>query len=71
MMHTRARTRMAGNGNYAPPCAPMRPLAELIDAITEQATRLRPPSSGQPHAFHEDKSELVGALRRLAREARR
>ncbi|PZW44858.1 hypothetical protein C8P66_11325 [Humitalea rosea] len=59
---------------HAPPAPPARcrlvPLADLIDAITQQATRLRPPSAGQPHAFHEDKSELVGELRRLAARLR-
>ena len=48
----------------------MRTMAEIVAAIVEQATRLGPPSGRNPHQFHEQKSELIGALRGLAKRVR-
>jgi hypothetical protein len=41
-----------------------------LDALAARVARLAP-SHRDPHRFHEDKSEVVAELRRLAREVRR
>lgn len=45
------------------------PLAEQLLAIARQVDQLRP-DHRDPHRFHEIKSEVEAALRRLAAEAR-
>ncbi len=50
------------------------PLSELVADIVARARRLRAPCPRHPHAFHEDKGDLVGALmdlEHLIRETRR
>lgn len=44
-------------------------LAERLHGLADQVLRLAPPSSRNPEGFHIAKSELVGELRRLARDA--
>lgn len=46
-------------------------LAEAVAHIAARAERLRPPCHRDPHAFHDDKGELVGALRDLQRRVGR
>lgn len=45
-------------------------LAAQLDSLAEAIARMRPLSSRNPHAFHEDRSELAGRARALARRAR-
>lgn len=45
-------------------------LAAELDALAEAIARMKPPSNHNPHAFHEDRSELAGKARALARRAR-
>jgi hypothetical protein len=40
-------------------------IAQEVAAIKEMGRRLRPPLNERPHAFHEDKSDLVRALELL------
>ncbi len=44
----------------------MTSLGEVIADIVDQVRRIRPSSARNPHAFHEDKSEVIGALNDLA-----
>ncbi|MDX8517966.1 hypothetical protein [Mesorhizobium dulcispinae] len=47
----------------------MKPtIAERLHDIADRLARLTP-SHRDPHRYHEDKSELIDALRRLASEA--
>lgn len=41
-------------------------IAAELDALAERVARLRPPSSHNPHAFHEDRSELAHDIRAIA-----
>lgn len=45
-------------------------LATALDHLAEQVARMRPLSSRNPHAFHEDRSELASRARALALRAR-
>lgn len=45
-----------------------RPIGELVLTILARASAIQPPSHRNPEQFHEDKSELIAALRRLLRE---
>ena len=42
----------------------------LVAQIVEQVRRMRPPCARHPHAFHEDKGDVIGALRELAEMVR-
>ncbi len=44
----------------------MKTMGEVVAGIVEQAARLSPPSGRNPLQFHEQKSDLVGALKGLA-----
>lgn len=46
------------------------PRAGILDNLAYKVERLTP-HPRRPERFHEDKSEIVAELRRLAREARR
>lgn len=41
-------------------------IAAEIDALAERIARIRPPSSRNPHAFHEDRSEVAHDARAIA-----
>jgi hypothetical protein len=45
-------------------------LAAELDALAEAIARMKPPSNHNPHAFHEDRSELASTARKLAKRAR-
>lgn len=45
-------------------------LAAELDRLAEAIARLRPPQNNNPHAFHEDRSELAGRARGLAQRCR-
>jgi len=45
-------------------------LAAALDEFAEAISRLKPPSARNPHAFHEDRSELASQARALALRAR-
>lgn len=45
-------------------------LAAELDGLAAAIARLRPLSSHNPHAFHEDRSELASRARALALRAR-
>lgn len=45
-------------------------LAAQLDALAVAIARMRPLSSQNPHAFHEDRSELASRARALALRAR-
>lgn len=70
--HTCARAhkkRMGLDGHPCPPCPPQpRPIAEVLETIA-QRLRCLGPDHRDPHRFHEQKSEIVAELRRLARSA--
>jgi hypothetical protein len=45
-------------------------LAAELDALAEAIARMKPPSNRNPHAFHEDRSELAGKARAIAQRCR-
>jgi hypothetical protein len=45
-------------------------LAAELDALAEAIARMKPPSNHNPHAFHEDRSELASRARAIAKRAR-
>lgn len=45
-------------------------LAAELDALAQAIARMKPPSNRNPHAFHEDRSELASQARRLAERCR-
>lgn len=45
-------------------------LAAELDALAGAIARMRPPQNHNPHAFHEDRSELASQARALALRAR-
>ena len=45
-------------------------LAAELDALAEAIARLKPISARNPHAFHEERSELASRARALALQAR-
>lgn len=45
-------------------------LAAELDKLAEAIARMRPPMNSNPHAFHEDRSEVASRARILARRAR-
>jgi hypothetical protein len=45
-------------------------LAAELDALAEAISRMKPPSNHNPHAFHEDRSELASKARSIAKRAR-
>jgi hypothetical protein len=44
--------------------------AAELDKLAERAARMRPPMNSNPHAFHEDRSELAAAIRAIAMRLR-
>jgi hypothetical protein len=62
-IHTRAGAKRNENMGH---CGTLGPSA-LIDVLASQVARLIP-SHRDPHRFHEEKSEIVAALRQIARE---
>jgi hypothetical protein len=40
--------------------------AKALDALAERIARIRPPLNSNPHAFHEDRSEVAHEARRVA-----
>ena len=59
MLAERARAKIGRSVSNAPP------IGEALRLLAEQVERLAP-SHRDPHAFHEAKSEIAHALRRLA-----
>lgn len=56
--------------------APAHPMSQTeiaiaIATIKERARRLRPPQNGNPHQWHEDKSELVRDIEVLENAVRK
>jgi hypothetical protein len=47
-----------------------RDLAAELDALAQAIARMKPPSNHNPHAFHEDRSELASRARAIAKRAR-
>lgn len=45
-------------------------LAAEIDKLASAIARMRPPQNSNPHAFHEDRSELASQARLLAQRCR-
>jgi hypothetical protein len=45
-------------------------LAVALDELAGAIARIRPPMNSNPHAFHEDRSELASRARTLALRAR-
>jgi hypothetical protein len=45
-------------------------IAAELDALAQSIARMKPPSNHNPHAFHEDRSELAGEARAIARRLR-
>lgn len=45
-------------------------LAAELDTLAQAIARMRPPQNNNPHAFHEDRSELASRARALALRAR-
>ena len=45
-------------------------LAAELDVLAAAIARMRPPQNSNPHAFHEDRSELASRARALALRAR-
>lgn len=41
-------------------------IAAELDALAERIARIRPPSNRNPHAFHEDRSEVAHDARAIA-----
>ncbi len=64
MHHVRAHTYGAGTERVATHAHPGPPA--MLEALADRVSRLSP-SHRDPHRFHEDKSEVVAELRRLAR----
>jgi hypothetical protein len=47
-----------------------RDLAAELDEVAQAIARMRPPQSHNPHAFHEDRSELASKVRAIAERLR-
>ncbi len=64
--HAHARARVCG-GQYkgSASCASCASCGEALADLARRVSRLRP-DHRKPEQFHEDKSEIVAALRRLA-----
>jgi hypothetical protein len=45
-------------------------LAAELDALAVAIARMRPPQNHNPHAFHEDRSELASRARSIAQRVR-
>jgi hypothetical protein len=47
-----------------------RDIAAELDELAIAIARMKPPSNRNPHAFHEDRSELASQARSIAKRAR-
>lgn len=45
-------------------------LATELDTLAQAIARMKPPSNHNPHAFHEDRSELASMARAIAQRCR-
>ena len=45
-------------------------IAAELERLADAIVRMRPPQNSNPHAFHEDKSELASRARQLARRCK-
>jgi hypothetical protein len=43
-----------------------RQISLELDELAERVSRIRPPSSRNPHLFHEDRSEVAHDIRKVA-----